>query len=137
MAEDCIFCKIISGEIPCEKLYEDEHTFAFLDIKPIHDGHALVVPKAHHKDIYEIPEDVLAHLSGTVKKVATAVKKAVGADGINIGMNNEPAAGQVVFHAHFHVIPRKSGDGLKHWERPSDVEPEFKETAEKIKSLLS
>jgi len=136
MAEDCIFCKIIAGEIPCTKLYEDEHSFAFLDIKPIHDGHALVIPKEHHSDIYSIPEDVLQHVISTVKKIAIAVKKGVNADGMNIGMNNEAAAGQVVFHAHFHIIPRQTGDGLKHWERPDDKEPEFKETAEKIKSLL-
>lgn len=115
MNQDCIFCKIISGEIPCEKVYEDEHTFAFLDIHPINRGHTLVVPKAHHENIYSVPQDIFARTMSTVHKLAPKIKQAVGGEGINIGINNDKAAGQLVFHLHVHIIPRFEGDGHAHW----------------------
>jgi histidine triad (HIT) family protein len=113
--EDCIFCKIIRGEIPSSKVYEDEKTFAFLDISPINIGHTLIVPKKHSKNMLEDGDDDLKACIHAAKKVAKAVVKAVGADGFNLGVNTNEAAGQAVFHTHFHIIPRFSDDGLKHW----------------------
>lgn len=112
---DCIFCKIIAGEIPCDKVYEDGEVLAFLDISPVNKGHTLVVPKEHYVDLVECPEDRAEHLIRVVKKVGQAVLKAVEADAFNVGLNNGAAAGQIVNHAHFHVIPRFNGDGLKSW----------------------
>lgn len=132
--DDCIFCKIASGEIPSHKVYEDSDVFAFLDAKPINPGHTLVIPKEHYKDLYETPDEILKKLSVAVKKVALSVKKGLSPDGINIGMNNEPAAGQVVFHAHIHVIPRKKGDNLKHWPGQELSKEKQEEILEKIKS---
>jgi len=136
MAEECIFCKIIKGEIPADKVYENDKAFAFLDISPVNFGHTLVIPKEHHENIFEIPEEVLAETIKVVKKIAQAVKEGVQADGINIGMNNLGPAGQLVPHVHFHVIPRIEGDGLRHWPGKKYGEGESKEVAEKIKSKL-
>lgn len=110
MNEKTIFEKIINGEIPSFKVYEDEETFSFLDINPANYGHTLVIPKKPYKNIYELPEDLAGKLFQSVQKIAIAVKKAVEADGINIVMNNESSAGQIVFHAHIHIIPRFKDD---------------------------
>jgi histidine triad (HIT) family protein len=135
--DNCIFCKIISREIPSENIiYENGHSIAFLDIRPIHPGHALVVPKEHHADLFETPEPVLADMMAAAKKIAIAVQKATKADGINLGMNNGGAAGQVVMHAHLHVIPRFSNDGLHHWPNRSATPDELKEMAGKVRKLL-
>ena len=112
---DCLFCKIIRAEIPSEKVYEDDATYAFLDIHPVNHGHLLVVPKTHVKDIYDIPRKDFSRLMETVHELAPIVKAALNADGINIGMNNEGAAGQLGFQAHIHIIPRFSDDGHRHW----------------------
>ncbi len=129
---DCIFCKIAKGEIPSDKIYEDADFFAFLDIKPVNLGHALLIPKTHVKNLYEFPEELISKTGPVIKKLAVAVKKGTNADGINLGMNNDEAAGQLVFHAHFHIIPRFENDGHKHWggrEHPAD---EAKNLAQKI-----
>lgn len=131
--EDCIFCKIIAGKIPANKVYENGHSLAFLDINPVNKGHTLVVPKEHYTDLYALSSAVLHDMIDAVQKVAAAVKKGVAADGINIGMNNGRAAGQVVFHAHMHVIPRFSGDGLHHWPNKKYADGEINEVEEKIK----
>lgn len=112
---DCLFCNIATGAIPSEKIYEDEDTFAFLDIHPINRGHTLVIPRAHHANMYEVPEETFAKVMRTAHLLAPKIKQAVGADGINIGINNDKAAGQLVFHLHAHVIPRFEGDGHAHW----------------------
>tara|TARA_Y100000310_G_C20703719_1_gene832597 strand:+ start:17250 stop:17714 length:465 start_codon:yes stop_codon:yes gene_type:complete len=117
MAEDCIFCKIIEGEVPAYKLYEDELVVSFLDIFPIHPGHALVVPKKHTVDIFDTDEETIKQMMAVAKKLALPVMNGTKAQGINIGMNNKPAAGQEVFHAHMHIIPRYSDDGLKTWSK--------------------
>ena len=133
----CIFCKISSGKIPSAKIYEDEEFFAFLDIKPINSGHALLIPKKHSVNLYKITDEVFARMAPVIKKLAVAVKKAVSADGINIGMNNDPAAGQLVFHTHIHIIPRYSEDGFKHWRgKRAYQDGEMAQLAEKIKSEL-
>lgn len=114
---DCIFCKIVAGEIPSTKIRENADTFAFLDIKPLNPGHALVIPKKHYENIFDVPEEILAQVIIETKHIATAVKKVTGADGIGIGQNNGKAAGQVVHHIHFHIIPRHLDDGYSAWSR--------------------
>ena len=114
-AADCIFCKIVKGEIPCAKLYEDELTLAFLDIAPVTPGHALVIPKAHHSDLFALPGELGAALLAAQQRVGRAVMRAMGATGLNVQQNNAKSAGQMVFHAHYHLIPRREGDGLALW----------------------
>jgi len=134
---DCLFCKIIKGDIPSAKVYEDEYSFAFLDIKPINLGHTLLVPKKHFTNLYEMPDEVLAELAPIIKKLGIAIKNAVSADGINIGMNNDSAAGQLVFHAHIHIMPRFKNDGHEHWSgTPYKNDAEMNRVAENISSKL-
>ena len=104
-----IFAKILRGELPCHKVYEDDHAFAFLDIMPRAPGHTLVVPKSAARNLFDIDPDDLAHAAKVAQKVAKASMKAFGADGVTIQQFNESAGGQVVFHLHVHVIPRKEG----------------------------
>ena len=133
MLQFCTFCKIVSGEFPSNTIYQDEHTFAFIDIRPINLGHTLLVSKDHYENIFDVPDTVLSHLGKTLKTISTAVKVATGAEGMNIGMNNERAAGQIINHIHFHIIPRFSGDGLQPWPGKLYSEGELKEIAEKIR----
>jgi histidine triad (HIT) family protein len=105
----CLFCSIVSGEIPCQNVYEDENTFAFLDIGPVSEGHTLVVPKIHAADLASGSLEVAQQLMATVYRIAPAILKAVGADGYNLGMNHGESAGQDVFHTHLHIMPRKAG----------------------------
>ena len=109
--EESVFTKIIKREIPAEIVYEDENVIAFLDAAPNNPGHTLVVPKTPSRNLFSMTEEEWATLMRAVWKVAHAVKDAVGAEGVNVNMNNEAAAGQSVFHAHIHVIPRYEGDG--------------------------
>ncbi len=108
-----IFAKILRGEIPAHKIYEDEHTLAFMDVMPQVEGHCLVVPKAASRGLLDANPVVLAHIMATVQKVAAAVVKATGADGFQIRQYNEAAGGQTVFHLHFHILPMKEGGGIK------------------------
>lgn len=108
-----IFAKILKGDIPSHRVYEDEHTLAFMDVMPQAPGHVLVIPKQGSRNLLDADPKVLAHTIPVVQKVANAVKDAFEADGIFIAQFNEPAAGQTVFHLHFHVIPRHEGLGLK------------------------
>lgn len=134
--DECIFCKIIKGELPCSKLYENDKVFAFLDIGPVSKGHALVIPKEHHETILDTPDDILKEVSVIVKKVSAAVKKAVNADGISIGQSNYKAAGQVVPHIHFHIMPRFENDGLKLWPQGRYEEREMDSYKDKIVKFL-
>jgi histidine triad (HIT) family protein len=109
---DCIFCKIVAGQIPCFKLYEDDETLAFMDINPVNPGHALIVHKAHHKDLFEIPDDHVAVVTRTAQRVAKAVQATLEPAGMNLLQCNGPAAKQSVPHYHMHVIPREMDDGL-------------------------
>lgn len=111
--EDCIFCKIARGEIPSHKIGEDELTVSFLDIAPVNPGHALVITKNHYASLTDIPAQELQALAEHVQRVARAVVAATGAEGYNVLLNNGACAGQVVPHAHFHVIPRKHTDGYR------------------------
>lgn len=135
--DDCIFCKIARKEIPSETVYEDADTLAFLDIKPNNPGHTLVIPKKHSQNLYDMDDHSLAAVMRTAQKVAKAIKKAVAADGINLAMNNESAAGQVIFHPHIHVIPRFAEDGYRHWPQKSYKEGEAAAIAEKIRAAIS
>jgi histidine triad (HIT) family protein len=134
---DCIFCKIIKGEIPSTKIYEDDKFLAFLDIGPINFGHTLVVQKEHYKDTLDTPDEVLSELIVVGKKIGQALTKGLGAEGFNLTTNNGKAAGQVIFHTHFHIIPRRLDDGLTHWEKKKYKEGEAKEIAIKIKKGLT
>lgn len=131
-----LFLKIIAGEIPSEKIYEDEHVYAFLDIRPTVTGHTLVVPKKYSRNIFDANDETLSRTIIGVKKVAEAVKRAMGADGINIISNNEPAAGQLVFHLHFHVIPRYKNDGLEPWHGKEMPPEKLSEVGKKIRGEL-
>ncbi len=113
--ENCIFCKIVRGELPSSKVYENDEILAFLDIHPVNLGHTLVIPKKHFENIHETPEDTLVHMIKISKTLATAIKKARNADGINVIMNNDASAGQVIFHSHIHIIPRFKDDGFGVW----------------------
>ena len=108
-----IFAKILRGELPCYKVYEDDKALAFLDIMPRAPGHTLVLPKAPARNIFDVPADVLGHVAMVAQKVAKAGMKAFNADGVTIQQFNEGAGGQVVFHLHVHVIPRKQGVAMK------------------------
>jgi len=135
---DCIFCKIVSGEVPSVNIYEDDRVLAFMDINPLNDGHLLIIPKAHAATIYEIAEaDFLAVMSVT-RKLAAAVQKALSPDGINLLQLNGKAANQVVPHLHVHIVPRWSGDKLNvsRWDIvPGDME-KIKSVGEQIQKAL-
>jgi histidine triad (HIT) family protein len=113
MAEDCIFCKIVAGELPSEIVREDEHTVAFMDINPWTRGHALVIPRNHSPNLYEVGEDDLGHTSSAAKQLALRMRERLRCDGVNLLNASEPAAWQTVFHFHMHVIPRYEGDTLR------------------------
>ena len=122
MKNDCVFCAIAAGEIPCFKVYEDESVLAYLDINPFAKGHTLVIPKAHAADLQGIGDAALSELVVRVKRVAAHVKEALGCDGFNILQNNGAAAGQTVRHIHFHIVPRWEGDPLVFENRAGDME---------------
>jgi histidine triad (HIT) family protein len=108
-----IFAKILNGEIPCHKIYEDAHTFAFMDVMPQVDGHCLVIPKTGSRNLLDANPATFASLMAAVQKVAIAAKTAFEADGVQIRQYNEQAAGQTVFHLHFHVLPLNEGQSLR------------------------
>ena len=108
-----IFAKILRGEIPCHKIYENDHVLAFMDVMPQADGHALVIPKSPSRNLLDADPASLGALLAAVQKVAVAVKQAFAADGVLVSQYNEAAAGQTVFHLHFHVLPRKDGEPLR------------------------
>ena len=137
MSTDCIFCKIVKGEIPSTKILETEKSYCFLDINPINPGHLLVIPKEHYVTIFEMPDDILADLIVNVRKLSEAVYKAVSAEGINVVQNNYRAAGQLIDHAHFHIIPRFSNDGfLTSWPGKPANPADLNKVKEKITALL-
>ena len=134
---NCIFCKIVKGEIPSFKLYEDAETLAFMDINPVHDGHCLVIPKAHSATVFEIAPEDFAATARTAAKVAKAVKAAVPCDGFNLMQANGEGAGQSVGHLHLHIVPRKNGDGLLfNWEPKAGERDRIAAVAERIRKLL-
>lgn len=130
---DCIFCKIIRGELPSSKVYEDEDILAILDIKPTNHGHTLIFPKTHSKNIEETSEETLAKLIKVVKKVGKSIKENLPAASYNVCENNDEAAGQVIPHLHFHVVPRHRDDGIRMWPQRSYPDGREAEILEKIK----
>lgn len=133
---DCIFCKIVAGEIPSYKVYEDGEVMAFLDITPVNPGHTLVIPKTHYGNLLELPEEALCVLAKAVKKIAPAVMNGTGANSFNLGLNNGASAGQAVDHVHFHIMPRFEGDGRELWHGTSYADGEAQKLADKIKENL-
>lgn len=133
---ECLFCKITEGVIPSEKIYEDDHIFAFLDHNPVNPGHTLVVPKEHSLNLYEANDETLEKMVVVIKRLSIAIKEALNADGINLEMNNDPAAGQIIMHTHIHIVPRFKEDGFRHWPGTPYEEGVAKITADKIKSAI-
>ena len=124
MADDCIFCKIVAGELPAEVVDQDDHTVSFMDINPWTRGHALVIPRNHSRNLYEIDEEDLAHVAAAAKRLALRMRERLGCDGINLLNSSETAAWQTVFHFHMHVIPRYEDDPLRLPGAPQQVDPD-------------
>ena len=133
-ADDCVFCKIIAGEIPATRIYEDQTILVFLDNGPISDGHTLVIPKFHVEHLHDCPAELLGQIFSCVGKIAGAVSGAMNSDGYNLLCNNGRAAGQLVEHLHFHIIPRNAGDGLlNHWPSYAYEQGMIETIADKIR----
>lgn len=130
--KDCIFCKIIAGSVPCMKVYEDEHTVAFMDVAKDVDGHILVVPKRHKKNILDCDEETLNALMRTVKTVSNHLVDNCGYDGVNLLNASDESAGQSVPHFHMHIIPRRVNDGIDAWPHFTGAEQEIEEVLKKI-----
>ena len=131
--EDCIFCKIIEGEIPSMRVYEDEDCVAMMDINPASPGHTLILPKKHLADLSEMDEELAGRLMMVAKKIGLRQKQALGADGFNVVQNNGRAAGQTVFHYHIHVIPRYAGGPqMVVWEPTSPTREQLSELCERL-----
>jgi diadenosine tetraphosphate (Ap4A) HIT family hydrolase len=135
MTDDCAFCRIARDQALASRVYEDKEVMAFLDFRPVSEGHTLVATKKHYENIFEVPDEEVAYLFKIVKKMALAIKKGVGADGISIAQNNGAAAHQVVFHFHVHVIPRYE---MREAHRPSEAQRKdnLERTAEKIREFV-
>jgi histidine triad (HIT) family protein len=134
---NCIFCKIVAGDIPCFKLVEDTDTLAFMDINPVHDGHALVIPTAHYPTVFEIAPEAFAATARTASRIAKAVNAALKPDGLNLVQSNGPGAAQSVGHFHLHVLPRWLGDGLLvNWTPKPGDHARIAEVAERIRQQL-
>ena len=134
---NCIFCKIVAGQIPSFRLFEDVASLAFMDINPANEGHCLVIAKPHHPTLYDMPPDLLAAVSATVLKVAKAVEAALKPDGLNLVQSNGKGAAQSVPHFHVPVLPRRLGDNLKiNWEPKPGDRAAIAAVAERIKAKL-
>lgn len=135
--ENCIFCKLANGDIPTATVYEDEYLRAIMDAAPANKGHIIILPKSHAANIYELEDEYISRAFVLAKKLAVALKKLTGCDGVNILQNNGGAAGQTVFHFHVHVIPRfKDDDCTIVWKPTSYEDGEASEVAKKIAELL-
>ena len=134
---DCLFCKMVAGQIPVTKIYEDDVVLSFLDIGPISDGHTLVIPKQHFEKLHDCPAELLGQVGSRLGKIAKAVKAAVNSDGYNVLCNNGRASGQLIEHLHFHIIPRNTDDGLlKSWPSYQYEQGKIELVAEKIRKIL-
>lgn len=133
---ECIFCKIVKKELPAHVVYENNDVLAFLDIRPINLGHTLVIPKKHFENLFTIDDSTMQALSLAIRNTAKAIKSGLKPDGVNIGMNNGEAAGQIVYHAHIHVIPRLSNDGLTSWPGKEFPDKDFSEAAKNIRGAF-
>jgi histidine triad (HIT) family protein len=133
---DCIFCRIAAGEVPATRVLETPGVLAFLDIAPVNYGHTLVIPKAHYQNLLELPDTLWTEIGQVCRRVARALQAALQAQGFNLGMNNFEAAGQEVFHAHLHVIPRYHADGLKLFPQASYKPGDREKTGEQLRRFL-
>ena len=133
----CLFCKIVRGELPSYKVYENDRVMAFLDIYPVNAGHTLVVPKKHSANIFDITAEDWAAVAEAVRILSRIVEHAVNADGVNIAMNNREHAGQIIHHPHVHIIPRFKNDGLKLMPQRKYLTGEAERIGEKIKETLA
>ena len=134
--ENCIFCKIIKGEIPSYKLYEDNYTYVFMDIANDIDGHILVIPKRHVANVLDCDQETLNHVMATAKKISNLLVDKCGYDGVNILNASGECAGQTVFHLHLHIIPKKNNDGISAWPKLPGGVNGVEATYKKIKEEL-
>lgn len=136
--ENCIFCKILAGEIPSVTVYEDDDFKAILDVNPAVRGHVIILPKIHSANLFELPDEYAGKIMIVAKKIAAAVKEAYECDGVNVLQNNGEAAGQSVFHLHVHVIPRFKGDTghINIGWKPGDTPEDLDAIAEEIRAKL-
>lgn len=135
--DECIFCKIASGAIQATKVYEDADFVAFLDLHPTQPGHTLVIPKKHFEKFELTPPEVVGALFQVARQIAPAIAQAMDATSFNVSVNNGPAAGQIIFHTHVHIIPRKSNDGLAPWGHRDYQDNERDEIAKKIRAAIN
>jgi len=133
---DCLFCKIIAKEIPSTAIFEDEHVYAFLDIKPVNPGHTLVVPKVHSSGFHDASKETLQALIFTTQRIANAIVAAGICEAFNLEENNGKIAGQVIPHLHLHIVPRQADDGLGHWPGVPYEEGRDSKIAEQIRASL-
>lgn len=133
MLDDCIFCKIVAGEISASKIYEDDKILAFLDIKPVNPGHTLIISKDHFADFLQAPDEIICQMTLATKKIGKKILASGLGEAITFTFNNGRAAGQVVDHVHLHVMPRKSGDGYELWHGKEYAPGEAEKIAEKLK----
>jgi histidine triad (HIT) family protein len=134
---DCVFCKMVAGQVPVMKIYEDEVVLAFLDIGPISDGHTLVIPKQHFERLHDCSAELLGRFAANLGKIAKAVTGAMNCDGYNVLCNNGKAAGQLIDHVHFHIIPRSSKDGVfNRWPAYKYEEGKIEQIAASIRENL-
>lgn len=135
--DGCIFCKMVVGQIPVTKIYEDDVVLSFLDIGPVSDGHTLVIPKQHFERLHDCPPELLAQIASRLGKIAKAVADSMSSQGYNVLCNNGRPAGQIVDHLHFHIIPRNAGDGVfDRWLAYKYPEGEIEAIADKIRKNL-
>ncbi len=134
--ENCIFCAIAAGRQPAARIFETPRVLAFLDIAPVNYGHTLVIPKLHHQTLLDLPDDLWAEMGQVCRRVAQSLRTAFYAQGFNVGMNNFEAAGQVVFHAHIHVIPRYFTDGLRLFPQESYKPGDLEKTAAQLRQAV-
>ncbi len=135
--DQCLFCEMAAGRIPVAKVFEDEIVLAFLDIGPVSDGHTLVIPKQHFEKLHDCPPNLLGEVGSRLGKIAQAVAAAMESEGYNILCNNGRAAGQLIEHVHFHIIPRSAGDGVfRRWPAYRYAKGKIEEIAAKIRENL-
>jgi histidine triad (HIT) family protein len=137
MNKDCVFCKILSDELPAHRVYEDEWTYAFLDIFPVNEGHVLVITREHYENIFEATPESLEAVTRTVGKIAKAIKQVFAPDGLTVAQLNGAAAGQTVFHYHTHLIPRRQGDPMDLHSRGQGESDKLAEIAARISAVLN
>ena len=135
-ADDCIFCRIVRGEMPCFRVCEDAETLTFMDLFPVTDGHALVITKKHYRDIFEAEEGALAAVAATSLRVARAIDDVLAPDGLGVFQLNRPAAGQTVFHYHMHLVPRNEGEPFALHSRVRGDDEKLRATADRLAAAL-